>query len=243
MLYNKLRRKEREWEMNKERRWDSEVEKATFAREKGGKSGRNYNNRLREKRKVERMEMREWKCLIQSQRNSVLPQRQIQGLSIKMPRCIRKWRQLQIWHCNSTGMKQLSLEELVALCGLLGSVLPALVGVGLRWRGGQLGHRALVRDGVGLADRRVGLCSRWVWLRGSGVWLGLRAVLLGQRALLLWAGGWWRITDLWGSKRRTECEIMMFTFKFYLQVNVFCEAWINFLPLGGSVKPVNTTLT
>lgn len=37
--------------------------------------------------------------------------------------------------------------------------LPALVGVDLGWRGGQLGHRTLVWDGVGLADGRVGLAD------------------------------------------------------------------------------------
>lgn len=37
--------------------------------------------------------------------------------------------------------------------------LPVLMCVDLGWRGGQLGHRALVWDGVGLADGRVGLAE------------------------------------------------------------------------------------
>lgn len=64
-------------------------------------------------------------------------------------------------------------------------ILPALIVVGLRWRDGRLGGRALVGDGVGLAHRWAGFHRCWVGLRVCDAGLRLRTMLLGHGALLL----------------------------------------------------------
>jgi len=67
---------------------------------------------------------------------------------------------------------------------LANRVLPALVGIGLRWRSGKLGHRALMGHKVGLVSRGVWFCRRLAGLGGCSVGLGLRAVMLSHGALL-----------------------------------------------------------
>lgn len=65
------------------------------------------------------------------------------------------------------------------------TVLPAIMGVGLWWGGGQLGHRTVMGHWVGLADREAWFCPRLAGLGGGGVDLGFRAVRLSHGALFL----------------------------------------------------------
>lgn len=78
----------------------------------------------------------------------------------------------------------------------LSYILPAVMGVGLRWRNRKLGHRALVGCWVGVSSRWGKFCCCLAGLGGCSARLGLRAVLLSHGALLLWCRRWWRVAEL-----------------------------------------------
>lgn len=81
-------------------------------------------------------------------------------------------------------MYNTAMKHIPALC-----VLPAVMGVGLWWRGRKLGHRALMGHQAGQNSRGVWFCRCLVGLGGCGVGMGLRTVLLRHGALLLRGGG------------------------------------------------------